>query len=77
MKSWAELKQEGSGHYKTGEIEPIDLYRAGGILHDFAIGNIIKYAYRSRQGMNLDRETLEKNMEKIIHYAELVMAAEG
>lgn len=77
MKSWAELKQTGSDHYKGDGVEPIDLYRAGGILHDFAIGNIIKYAYRSRQGMDLDRKTLEKNMQKIIHYAELIMAADG
>jgi hypothetical protein len=29
IKSWETLKQEGSQHYKTGGVEPIDLYRAG------------------------------------------------
>lgn len=41
MKSWDELKQEGSGHYKSGQVEPIDLYRAGGLLMStFLVGDV-------------------------------------
>jgi len=75
MKSWVECKQEGSAHYKTGEIEPIDLYRAGGMLRTFALASIIKYAFRSREV--IDEETFMKNMDKIIHYAELLKAEKG
>lgn len=71
---WDELKAGGSEHYKTGSVEPIDLYKAGGIFKDFAIGSIIKYAFRSRTEMNVDEVTFRKNMEKVIHYASLLIA---
>jgi hypothetical protein len=74
MKSWNELKQQGSAHYKTGDVEPIDLYKSGDMLHDFALASIIKYAFRSRRVEGIDRATLEKNMTKIIHYASLLKA---
>ena len=73
MRPWDELKREGSAHYKTGDIEPIDLYKSGGMLHDFALASIIKYAFRSRIEEDIDREMLEKNLNKIIHYAELLL----
>ena len=63
---WDVLKKEGSAHYKTGLVEPIDLYRAGGILQPFAIGNIIKYAYRQREVISLS------DCDKIIHYAQML-----
>jgi predicted phage gp36 major capsid-like protein len=74
MKSWNELKQQGSAHYKTGDVEPIDLYKSGDMLHDFALASIIKYAFRSREEEQLDRATFLKNMDKIIHYASLLKA---
>jgi hypothetical protein len=77
MKSWSELKQEGSSHYKTGEVEPIDLYRAGGMLRTFALASIIKYAFRSRPEEGIDEEKFMLNMDKIIHYAELLKAEKG
>lgn len=72
--AWDELKEEGSEHYKGGGIEPIDLYRSGGILKDFAIGNIIKYAYRNRSSYRTDIN--KDDMEKIIHYARMLMKEE-
>ena len=72
---WDDLKQHGSTHYKTGGIEPIDLYKAGGMLHDFALCSIIKYAFRSRLSLGLDQETLEKNLDKIIDYSQKLKAA--
>jgi len=60
------IKSRGSEHYKTGSVEPIDLMKAGGILHHFAIGSIIKYAFRNRDKIN------PADMDKIIHYAEML-----
>lgn len=67
--SWNELKNKGNPLYKTEEVEPIDLYRAGKFFKQFAIGSIIKYAYR-----NAGEEVVIKDFKKIIHYAELVIA---
>jgi hypothetical protein len=72
-KGWEELKNKGEQHYKTGDIEPIDLYLAGDMLRDFAIGNIIKYAYRNRE--SFAPVVSIKDMKKIIHYAEMIIAS--
>ena len=72
--TWDDLKQQGSEHYKTSSIEPIDLYRSGHMFCDFALASIIKYAFRSRVEEGLDEETFVRNMKKIIHYAELLIA---
>jgi hypothetical protein len=70
MTTWEELKQRGMGHYKTGQIEPIDLYRSSGMLRHFALGNIIKYAFRNA---NPENPLSIKDMEKIKHYAEMMI----
>ena len=64
--NWELLKRRGAEHYKRGCNEPIDLYRTGGILQPFAIGNIIKYAYRQREAISMS------DCDKIIHYAEML-----
>lgn len=64
--NWNVLKSRGAEHYKTGLTEPIDLLHSGGILQPFAIGNIIKYAYRQREAISLS------DCDKIIHYAEML-----
>jgi hypothetical protein len=74
MKTWNELKQNGSEHYKTGGIEPVDLYSAGNMFHDFALCSIMKYAFRSRREMKLDKQLMIKNLEKIIDYAQKLIA---
>jgi hypothetical protein len=77
MKTWDELKKQGSVHYKGGGIEPIDLYRDAGMFRDFAICSIIKYAYRNcDKGVTGDPVRV-RDMEKIIHYAELLIAGCG
>lgn len=66
---WDALKEKGSQHYKGGNVQPIDLYRSMGILIPFCLGNIIKYASRqTRKGVN------ESDLNKIIHYAEILLA---
>ena len=72
--NWVELKKQGSDHYKTGGIEPIDLYRAGGMLRSFALCSIMKYAFRNRN----DEEPISvKDMRKIIDYAQKIKAHQG
>ena len=68
--TWEELKQRGSEHYKTGEVEPIDLYRSAGMLRHFALSNIIKYAYRNA---NPGKSVSIKDLEKIKHYADMLI----
>ena len=67
---WEELKNRGMGHYKTGKIEPIDLYKSAGILRHFAIGNIIKYAFRNA---DLSKPVNPKDIEKVKHYADMLL----
>jgi hypothetical protein len=70
---WDRLKKGGSDHYKTHNIEPIDLYRAMGILRHWAIAEICQHALR-----NIDVEVVSnKDMEKIKHYAEMLKVAYG
>ena len=68
---WSDIKKIGSSHYKAGDVEPIDLYRSGGMLKDFALCSIIKYAYRQKDGLR------ESDLDKIIHYAEMLKAITG
>lgn len=74
MKTWDELKKNGSSHYKTQGVEPVDLYASGNMFHDFALCSIMKYAFRSRREMNLETDLLIKNLEKIIDYAQKLIA---
>ena len=67
---WEELKKKGSEHYKTGQIEPIDLYRSSGMLRHFALGSIIKYAFRNA---DLSKPINLKDLEKVKHYADMLI----
>jgi hypothetical protein len=69
MATWDELKKRGSEHYKTGATEPIDLYRSMGVIVPFALTSIIKYASRN---LAIGCMVNPKDMDKIIHYAELM-----
>jgi hypothetical protein len=72
---WQEVKQSGSGHYKTGTAEPIDLMKAGGMLHDKCASDIMKYAYRNRREANtIGTEKFISDMHKIQHCAEILIA---
>ena len=74
---WKKLKQQGSNHYKTGGVEPIDLYVAGGMFHDGACKDIIKYAYRSRREQCPQLWKLKEDMDKIIDLAQKMKAFYG
>jgi hypothetical protein len=72
---WKNLKSSGASHYKTGSVEPIDLYRSA-IPHPHynafdvkALTDIIKYAFRL-----LTRGYLHSDVEKIRHYLNLYEA---
>jgi hypothetical protein len=68
MKTWEELRLEGSEHYR-GVAQPIDIYKSKGVFKPFALCSIIKYATR-----NLDKDLNPNDIKKIIHYAELLLA---
>jgi len=70
--AWEKVKQNGSDHYKTGKVEPIDLYDSLDILKPFCLASIIKYASR-----NTNKELSVKDMDKIIHYAQILKAKQG
>ena len=75
--TWDEIKQGGQSHYKNSDvcgIEPIDLYKAGGILQDGIIWNIIKNAYRSRREARPSFEDIQHYMTEIVHYANMLMS---
>lgn len=67
------LREDGSDHYKTGGVEPIDLYLAGGMLRDKALADIIKYAFRNRRTSG--RPFNPSDMAKIEHCAKLALLA--
>jgi hypothetical protein len=71
---WARLKANGSDHYKTGGVEPIDLFRDGGLFRAFALASIIKYSFRNRDA---GKPIRSKDMCKIIDYAQKLDAAYG
>lgn len=66
---WAVIKDKGSKHYKGNDLEPIDLYRSRGTLWLFSLVSIEKYAFRNETGPT---EKTVNDMDKIIHYAEMV-----
>ena len=60
---------DGTDHYKKGNIEPIDLTISKGMIEDFCLGNIIKYASRFKQTENLT------DLKKVSDYAHILCGA--
>ncbi len=69
-----EVKKRGSDHYKTNGTEPIDLINSGGMLRDFVLSNIIKYAFRNRKKYR--RVVKVSDLEKIKHYCDILIEYE-
>ena len=65
----ATLKQVGGSHYKDCKIQPVE-YIVGNDL-TFLEGNIIKYITRHRR-----KGEGRKDIEKVIHYAEMILEME-
>ena len=65
----ATLKQVGGSHYKDCKIQPVE-YIVGNDL-TFLEGNIIKYVTRHRR-----KGERRKDIEKVIHYAEMILEME-
>ena len=61
---------EGSDHYKEGGVEPIDLLIAKGLIEDFCIGNMIKYATRFKTTRNL------VDLKKVSDYSHILCGVE-
>lgn len=75
--AWNTLKKNGEDHYKTGGVEPFDLFVAGGMFHDGACKDIIKYAFRSRREAHLEPRKIISNMNKVIDLAQKMIAFVG
>lgn len=67
--TWEECKSIGSDHYKTGDIEPIDLYDAVfphpslNCMQIKALTDNIKYSFRMlTEGLN------KSDVRKVLHY---------
>jgi len=61
---------EGSSHYKEGGIEPIDLIISKGLIEDFCLANIIKYATRFKKTRNLE------DLKKVSDYSHILCGVE-
>ena len=72
---WNKLKERGAKHHKTSGVEPIDLFKDGEMLRDFALANIMKYAFRNRRQAR--RQVKISDIHKIKHYADMVLIAYG
>lgn len=67
--NWEEIKGHGSGHYREGEVELIDLLRSGGALKHFAIGSVMKYVWRNRNKGVISLA----DMEKAKHFIDMLI----
>lgn len=74
-KLWEKLKIDGSQHYKTGGVECVDLYRSGKMFRDWAMGNIIGYAFRCRREFGREPGLVAQDMRKIIDIANKMIAS--
>lgn len=61
---------EGSGHYISKEIEPVDVAIVNNMFEDFALTNIVKYAIRFKDTRNPD------DLKKISDYATILCGVE-
>ena len=62
-------KQVGGEHYKGCKIQPVEYIHANGL--DYLEGNVIKYITRHRT-----KGEGRKDIEKAIHYAQLILEME-
>lgn len=70
MITWSDVKKSGSEHYKTGGVEPIDLYKSAGFAVPFCLCSIIKYAFR-----NIKKDCVSvSDINKIKHYCDMVIS---
>lgn len=61
---------EGSEHYKSSEIEPMDLFISKGTHEDFCLDSIVKYAIRYKTTRNL------ADLKKISDYSHILSGVE-
>mgnify|MGYP003134598819 CR=1 FL=1 len=62
-------KQVGGSHYKSCDIQPVEYIHANDL--NYFEGNVIKYITRHRT-----KGDGRKDIEKVIHYAELILQLE-
>jgi hypothetical protein len=72
--TWEDIKKRGSQHYKTGDVEPIDLYCSLGVLEIFSLCNVIKYAFRNVQADFNGQDISRNDLKKMHHYLDMIEA---
>src|SRR5512146_1703708 len=72
--NWAEIKQSGSKHYRTGDVEFLDLAKANGTLQDWAINEGVQHFLRNLKSLDtLKTMKCIEDMHKVIHYANMLI----
>lgn len=74
MNNWERIKFSGSDHYKSGDVQPIDIFRSGDILLEWVIGEIIQHAFRNRYQATGEKGINSKDFIKIKHYCDIILA---
>lgn len=68
---------DGSEHYKHTKIEPMDIIVEEGMLLDFCLANIIKYAARYKKDLNTKKKIdCLDNLKKVADYAHILCGYE-
>jgi hypothetical protein len=70
--TWDELKKEGSGHYKSGDVQPIDMFKAGNALRDFAVCSVVKYVWRNRREVSPSINV--NDLHKARHFIDMLLS---
>jgi hypothetical protein len=61
--------QVGGSHYKDMDIQPIEIFKAMGILEEACVANVIKYIMRYK------KKGGKQDLEKVKHYVEILLAS--
>lgn len=69
--TWAELKKQGSKHYKDGDAQQIDIYKQKGTFTPWAVNEATQHLQRNSP---VKRDCFIEDMVKVIHYAQLLIA---
>jgi len=69
---WEDIKKDGSGHYRLGETQPIDLYKtmAPDAFRHWIMLEIVQHILRN---ITVPGNNYFNDLSKIRHYVEMLM----
>ena len=65
--SWADLKHDGSEHYKLDGVEKVDLYRSLGILPEWAMCGAVDRMVRNIKALKAGKDINLADVKKVVH----------